>query len=171
MEISLLTPKCTLVPADFIDRGACREILGEVAIVSDEDEVICKDIPQFHAVLIYAFGSDSTRIVNEEIISDEDSPQSEMYFILRDLNKCPDYNKILCTWAEGHLYMAIAQGRTLLLANTYASPDFTTAQYFIFMAMKSLQLNPEVSTIYWRHPISKDSEMSLYHYFKSVDNL
>ena len=37
--------------------------------------------------------------------------------------------------------------------------------------MKSLQLNPEVSTITWRTPIDLEDEMSLYRYFKAVDRL
>jgi hypothetical protein len=72
---------------------------------------------------------------------------------------------------DGVLYLVIAQGKTLLLCNSFHAPDFTTAEYFIFMAMKKLQLNPEVSTISFRTPLSEDDEMSLYRYFKSVDQI
>lgn len=94
-----------------------------------------------------------------------------MYFILKDLPKCLDYNKIFCTWAEGYLYLAIAQGRTLLLANTYPAKDFATVQYYIFLSLKSLQLNPEISTVCFRSPLSKEDEMSMYRYFKAVEIL
>ena len=66
--------------------------------------------------------------------------------------------------------MAIAQGRSLLLANSYPAPDFVTAQYYILLAMKSLQLNPEVTTIRFRTPITADQEMALYRYFKAVES-
>ena len=56
------------------------------------------------------------------------------------------------------------------LANSYKAPDFTTAQYFIFLALKSLQLNPEVTTIRFRHPLSAENEMALYRYFKAVES-
>ena len=69
------------------------------------------------------------------------------------------------------LYLAIAQGRTLMLCNVYPASDFTTAQYFIFLAMKKLQLNPEMSTICFRTPLDHEQQMSLYRYFKSVENL
>ena len=49
--------------------------------------------------------------------------------------------------------------------------DFTTAEYFIFLSLKRLQLNPEVSTISWRTPITAEEEMSLYRYFKAVEQL
>jgi hypothetical protein len=82
-----------------------------------------------------------------------------------------EYNKILASYMDGILYLAIAQGKSLLLCNTYQAPDFTTAEYFIFLAMKKLQLNPEVSTISFRTPLTEDDEMSLYRYFKSIDQL
>jgi hypothetical protein len=72
---------------------------------------------------------------------------------------------------DGVLYLVIAQGKSLLLCNSYQAPDFTTAEYFIFLAMKKLQLNPEVSSICFRTPLSEEDEMSLYRYFKSVDQL
>ena len=59
----------------------------------------------------------------------------------------------------------------MLLANTYEAADFTTAEYYIFLAMKSLQLNPEVSTICWRKPVGAEEELSLYRYFKAVEVL
>ena len=65
----------------------------------------------------------------------------------------------------------MAQGKTLLLANVYKAVDFTTAEYFLFLALKTLQLNPEVSTISWRTPLSSEEEMSLYRYFKAVEVL
>ena len=95
----------------------------------------------------------------------------EMWYILKDLEKCPDYNKILCSWMDGWLYLAIAQGGTLLLANAFQADDFTTAEYFVFLAMKKLQLNPEVSSICFRTPLVYENEMSLYRYFKSVETL
>ena len=43
--------------------------------------------------------------------------------------------------------------------------------YNIFLAMKKLQLNPEVSTICFRTPLDEEEEMSLYRYFKNVEQI
>ena len=69
------------------------------------------------------------------------------------------------------VYLTVAQGKSLLLCNSYQAPDFTTAEYFIFLAMKRLQLNPEVSTIAFRTSLTEEEEMSLYRYFKNVESL
>jgi hypothetical protein len=37
--------------------------------------------------------------------------------------------------------------------------------------MKKLQLNPEMSSIYFRTPLDQDQEMSLYRYFRNVEQM
>lgn len=171
MEISLLTPRCTLVPGSFFKPDRSRGMLSEVTVLRDDDEVKHVEVPQYDAVLVYASAPDTGTSVVESTVSGGGDPLPEMFYILRDLGLCGEYNKILCTWREGLLFLGIAQGRTLLLANVFEAPDFTTAEYFIFLALKQLQLNPEVSTICWRHPLGAEDEMSLYRYFKAVETL
>ena len=84
---------------------------------------------------------------------------------------CPEYNKILCSRVGDRLYLGVAQGKSLLLANSFPAADFTTAQYYIFLSLNSLQLNPEFSTICWMTELDAGEEMSLYRYFKSVVRL
>lgn len=150
----------TLVPSSFFNPAAEREALAEVAQLKDSDETRHIGIPQYDAVLVYSVDGDSG-------VSDP----PEIYGIIEDLQKCTEYNKILCSISGGFLHMAIAQGKSLLLANSYPAGSFATAEYFIFLAMKSLQLNPEVSTICFRSELSPEDEMSLYRYFKAVDRI
>lgn len=173
MEISLLTPKCTLVPAHFFEPDSARNALEDVVNLDDRDEVKYLEVSQYDAVLIYADseGGVYPKEINEDVSGEGHDALPEMFHILRDLPKCREYNKILATYRDGHLYLAIAQGNSLLLSNVYQAQDFTTAEYFLFLAMKSLQLNPEVSTVYWRMPVGAEEEMSLYRYFKSVDRV
>lgn len=145
----------TLVPRQFFNPEDSSRILSEVGIVAADEEVRYVDIPQFDAILIYT-------------VSGKDDSFPEIFFVLRDLQSCSEYNKILCSWKSGRLDLAIAQGKTLLLANSFRAEQFSTAEYYIFLAMKSLQLNPEVSTISFRGSVSADDELSLYRYFKAV---
>lgn len=149
----------TLVPSGFFDPAAERETLAEVANIKEGTKVEHIDIPQYDAVLIYTVGEDSD--VSGLVMAD----------ILRALPGCSEYNKILCSIADDNLYLAIAQGKSLLLANSYKVQNFTSAEYYIFLALKSLQLNPEVSTICWMSSLDADDEMSLYRYFKAVEQI
>ena len=95
----------------------------------------------------------------------------ELYWILKSLKDVSEYNKIIASYMDGYLYLAIAQGKSLMLCNSFEAPDFTTALYHIFRAMKRLQLNPEVSPIFFRTPLTEDQVMTLYNYFKSVEEI
>ena len=159
MEVSILTSACTLVPVHFFNTTSARDTLAEVACLKDGDAVKWAEVPQYDAVLLYA-------VENERV---EALP--ELWYVLQDLPGCRDYNKIVASYKEGRLYLAMAQGGSLLLANVFDAPDFTTAEYYIFLAMKQLQLNPEVSTICMRSLIGPEEEMSLYRYFKSVEQI
>ena len=102
---------------------------------------------------------------------DKARPLPELYHMLMALEQIQDYNKIMASYKDGYLYLVIAQGRTLLLCNAFQAQDFTTAEYFIFHAMKKLQLNVEMSTIHFRTSLTEDEEISLYRYFKNVEQL
>ena len=158
MAGSILTGKCTLVPQNFFRQDKAREILSEVVLLDADDAVYSMDVPEWEAVLVYAAkpGQDGV---------------PELYEVIRHLSDCNEYNKIVASHKNGRLYLAVAQGHSLMLANTYEAPDFTTAEYYIFLAMRSLQLNPEVSTICLASPIGPEEEMSLYRYFKTVEPL
>lgn len=146
----------TLVPSNFFDPARELEALKEAGEVMEGCGTGHMDIPQYDAVLVYT--------------KDEDGVASftTVAEMLQRLPACPEYNKILCRRYAGRIYLAIAQGKQLLLVNAFDAADFTTTEYFIFLAVKSLQINPEVSTISWSGELSGTEEMSLYRYFKSV---
>ncbi len=176
VDISLFTPKCTLVPEAFFDSAEAGKMLSEVVPLRAGDAVSHVAVPEFGAVLLYSNSIDESlsRVLSQTVLltSGESVPvYPELYYILKGLPSCPEYNRILASYRDGYLHLAVAQGKTLLLANVYEAADFTTAEYYLFLVLKTLQLNPEVSTISWRTPLSQEEEMSLYRYFKAVEVL
>ena len=176
VEVSVFTPKCALVPSQFHLPENSRQMLADVTMLADEESVEYVSVPEFAAVLLYSntgVGSIS-RVVSETVLRVDGTkakPYPESYYMLKQLAEIPEYNKILASYKDEHLYLVIAQGKSLLFCNTFKAPDFTTAQYFIFLAMKKLQLNPEVSSVYFRTPLDCEQEMSLYRYFKNVEQI
>ena len=176
VEVSAFTPKFALVPSQFHDPSQMTQMLSEVADVSKDDVVEAVPVPQFASVLLYSETAAGTlpRVVSEMVLKTDGSRAEvlpEVFYMLSALDSIEDYNKIVISYMDGYLYLVIAQGRTLMLCNAYAAQDFTTAQYFMFLALKKLQLNPEVSAVYSRTPLSEDQEMSLYRYFKNVEHI
>ncbi len=174
--ISMFTHKFALIPSQFHNPDEARTMLEEVAAVTPEDNVVTVAVPQLASVLVYSdsVGGTLPRVIAEMVLRTDGSktrPLPEVWYMLSCLEQIGEYNKIVASYMDGWLYLVIAQGRTLLLCNAYAAPDFTTAEYFIFLAMKKLQLNPEMSTVYFRTPLAEEDEMSLYRYFKSVEQI
>lgn len=176
MEVSLLTPKVALVPTAFFDEAKARETLSETVALGNDDEVGHIGLPEYAAELVYSLsiGEMLSRTISQAVLDEEGKAARilpEMYFILKDLQKVDEYNRIVASYAAGYLHLGISQGRNLLLANVFRAADFTTAEYFLFMAVRKLQLNPEVSSVYFRTPLKEEEMMSLYRYFKSVERL
>ena len=176
VEISVSTPKCALVPEQFHSPENAREMLAEVAAIGEEDVVDFIPVPKFAAVLLYSIsvGGTLSRVITETVLRTDGTksrPLPELYYILDHLSDIKDYNKILASYVDDYLYIAIAQGKSLLLCNSFHATDFTTAEYFIFLTMKKLQLNTEMSSIYFRTPLTEDQELSLYRYFRSVEHI
>ena len=174
VEIAVFTPKSTLVPAQFHSSEAEYEMLAEVVNMKKGESVENIEVPEYGAVLIYSnqTGETLTRVVAETVLKSDGSKARVLpitYYMLKSLGSISEYNKILAAYMDGILYLALAQGGTLLLCNSFKAPDFTTAQYFIFLALKRLQLNPEMSTITFMTSLDEEQEMSLYRYFRSVD--
>ena len=176
VAVSLFTPKVALVPLPFFDESSARQSLEDTVILGEDDEVRHAAFPEYAAELVYSLsvGEMLSRTISQAVHDTEGGTAEvlpEMYYILKDLQKVDEYNRIVASYASGYLHLGIAQGRNLLLANVFRASDFTTAEYFLFMAVRKLQLNPEVSSVYFRTPLAEDEEMSLYRYFKSVERL
>ena len=176
VEISVFTPKFTLVPEQFFDPLAARELLSEVTSVEEREGVSFEALPGMKAVLVYSDPMKETlsgAVAQTVLRTDGEKARvlPEIWYMLSALDSVPEYNKVVAACADGYLYLVIAQGRSLLLCNSYQVPDFVTAEYFIFSAMKKFQLNLEMTVIYFRTPLGAADEMSLYRYFKSVDYL
>lgn len=176
VEISMFTPKFTLVPSQFHNPMEPGAILAEVTDLSSDDSVDTVAVPQFASVLVFSdsVGGSLPRVISEMVIRTDGCkvrPLPEVWYMLSDLEQIGEYNKIVASYMDGWLYLVIAQGRTLMLCNAFAAPDFTTAEYFLFLALKKLQFNPEMSSVYFRTPLDEEQEMSLYRYFKSVERI
>ena len=176
VEISLFTPKVALVPESFFGAQSARAALSEVCTLDETDFVETVPVPAQASVLVFSnsIGESLSKVLSQTVLPASGTPVRvlpEMYYLLGQLDSLPEYNKIVASWKDGWLHLVIAQGKSLRLANVFQAPDFTTAQYFLFLCLKQLQLNPEVSTVCFRTPLEPDAEMSLYRYFKSVVQL
>ena len=67
VEISLFTPKTTLVPSQFYSHENKRRYLSDVVRLSDSDPVDSVEIPELGAVLVYSnsVGETLSKVISE----------------------------------------------------------------------------------------------------------
>ena len=147
--------KYTLVPKEFFNGDV--QLLSQVVGVSPSETVKYVELPSFEAVLLFVPGPDGKEPV--------------IYDLLCELPGIHDFNKVLFTIEGSALHLAIGAGDRLLLANSYEAGDFTTALYFIFAAMNDFQINPRMTTLYYKGDVAYENQELLFSYFKGVERL
>ena len=70
VEISVFTPKCALVPAQFYNSAGMRAALEDVTYLSEMDHVESVQVPEFAAVLIYSnsIGETLSKVMSETVL-------------------------------------------------------------------------------------------------------
>jgi len=148
--------KFTLVPESFFDKEHARQILADAALLEEDAVVEYKELPQYKAVLIYS--GDGERAMS-------------LCRMLDVSYNLPDYNKVVVNFSSQIADIVIAQGKKLLLCNSFLATDNVTAQYFIFAALKQFQLNPEVTVLHFMEGTPISLQNDLFRFFKSVETL
>lgn len=155
MSKTVYSRECVLVPKEYFAREkACEYLLDFFPGVNTAK---IQTIASADKVLVY--------------VAENKEDVHELYNLLEASKNIKEYNKVVASYWEGILYLSISQGDTLLLCNTYSAVDFSSAEYFIFLAMQKLQLNPALTTIFFRTNLSLDEKISLSTYFKRVEEL
>lgn len=144
----------TLVPSEFFSERDAREILSEVVPLEEGEPLSFVSIPAMEAVMIYA-----------------GPVRPQAYEMLMSLCKLGGHNRIIAHYEDGWLCLVVSQGDSLKFCNCFKVSCFIDAEYYILMALKKLQLNPEQSTIYFTSPLSEDQTVSLLNYFKNAEPL
>lgn len=149
-----MTEKFTLVPSEFFSEETARETLSEVVLLEEGEPLSFLDVPSCQAVLVYA------------------GRRPAVYDMLMSLCKIRHHNKIIASVSDDVLSLVVAQGDRLQFCNCFKAGDFTTALYYIFMVLKKLQINPEISTLYFAScNVSQERLTALFRYFKSAEIL
>lgn len=175
VEVSVFTPLFTLVPSQFFNPDRAGILLGEVVELPEDSIVEFESVPDYEACMIYSFPfekkylEDKLGLFAKKDFSDKVLPHS--YFQISYLRSLPEHNKIIASYVDGYLYLTVGGGKDLLFCNSFKADTFTTAEYYIFLVVKALNMNPEASSITFLSQITREQEMSLYRYFKSVIKL
>ena len=148
----------TLVPSEFFSSEDAYRILSEVVPLKDTDIVQHIELPDYKAVLVYARQSDNKSPSEPPIAA-----------LLRFAPSISAHNRLVVSLDKEFIYIVLAEGKKLLLANAYPAIDIVTAQYFIFAALREFQINPRVTTLYFHGEIPAALTEEMFRHFRSVE--
>ncbi len=148
----------TLVPSEFFSPEDAHKILSEVVPLQDTDIVRHTELPEYKAVLIYVQKSE-----------DESTSELPIADLLHFAPTITAHNRLVVSLDKKYIYMVLAEGEKLLLANAYPATDIVTAQYFIFAALREFQINPRMTTIYFRGEVPPGLTEEMFRHFRAVE--
>ena len=148
----------TLVPSEFFSSEDVHKILSEVVPIKDTDIVRHIELPDYKAVLVYVQKSADK--------SDFEPPIADL---LRFAPTISGHNRLAVSLEKKNIYIVLAEGDRLLLANAYPAADFVTAEYFIFAALREFQINPRMTTIHLRGEIPSGLTEEMFRHFRAVE--
>ena len=168
-DVVVETPTFTLVPASLYDKESEKQILSQIHKVEDMDEVMSIDLPEHEAKLIYAIpNSISSRIFK---IQKKAKYTPIIYQMIKKVSEQMENNKVCIHFSKNHIHIVASERDRLLLANSFQTSDFITAQYYIFFVIKEVMFNPEFTTLQIVGEIDKNQKKSLSKYFKGVNTI
>jgi len=153
MDTFIDTEKYTLVPEDYMSGQDAAELLSALHD-TESASVYTVKVPAHHAVMIYALPHGEK----------EACPS-----VCRMLALLPEISvphKLLVRYMSGMVHVVLADKERLLLINTYAAPDFTSALYHIFLAMKEVMFEPDHTVFHWCGNVSPSDLAVVSDYFE-----
>jgi hypothetical protein len=160
------THKFTCIPRQIHKKGDELSALKRLFQIEDLEEINTVTLEEQEMVLIYAANSTMLNKIKE--YQPNISLYPSIYLYLRYLPLFKEHNKIFFQYIKDKVIITIAEGNKILLCNSYPAQHFNSALYFLLLALKEVQFNPEHTTVYISGNIRDLEILDISKYFSSV---
>ncbi|MDD4639021.1 MAG: DUF3822 family protein, partial [Bacteroidales bacterium] len=167
-KVTLLydTFKYALIPKHLYKAGEELGQLGKLHKLDDLEEIDVVEIPGKDIVVLFAVNSTFINLLKTKQPSFSIFPS--IYTPLLSLPTLYDYNKVYFNYSKGQLHLIIYEGVSLIYCNSFPATYFNTALYFLFLALKQTQFNPEQTTVFVSGNIPDTDILQLSKYFSKI---
>lgn len=141
MDTFIDTEKYTLVPENYFSGQDAAELLSALHDIGASSIYTVK-MPAHNAVMVYA------------LPYGEKEAYPSVCRMLALLPGITAPHKLLVRYISGMVHVVLADKDRLLLINSYAAPDFTSALYHIFLAMREVMFEPDHTVFHWCGDVS-----------------
>ncbi len=140
------TEKFTAIPARLYKKGDELKVLGKIHKLDELDEINTIKVLKENMVVLYAVNSTFINLIKHY------HPNFNLFpAIFLNLTYLPlfeEYNKLSFNYLKGVATIVGAEGDKIVYCNSFPAHHFNSALYFLFLALKEVQFNPETTTVY-----------------------
>jgi hypothetical protein len=160
------TVKYVLLPTKLYIKGDELNQLGKLYKIDDLEEIDVVELPGKDIVILFAVNSTFLNLIKK--IQPEYRIFPSIYPPLIYLPTYYDYNKIYFNYSKGQLHIIVYEGIRLVYCNSFPADYFNTALYFLFLALKQTQFNPEQTAVFLSGIIGSTDVLQLSQYFSKI---
>jgi len=165
-HVMIDTYKHTLIPSSLFQPDQSLEVLNQLFQTADLDEVNYSSVDTLDATCIYALPAPVSAAVFKH--QHKAGFYASVIPLLRYIMGRSEYSRALMHFTPSHVDLVLIQGERLLLCNSYDVDRFSTALYFLFLALKQWQLNPRSLSLYISGLFKPSHIKQLCSFFPSV---
>lgn len=160
------THKFTCIPKQMHKSGEELTILNRLFHIEDLEEINTITLQEEDMVIIYA--ANSTLLNKIKDYQPKIKIYPSVFLYLKYLPKFKEYNKIFFQYIKDKVIIIVSEGDKILMCSSYPAQHFNSALYFLHLALKEVQFNPEHTTVYINGNIKDLEILDISKYFSSV---
>ncbi len=160
------TEKYTPIPKRVHNNISELKVLESQHKLDDLDEIDTVELESENMSIIFA--ANSTFLNMLKTYQPEFNIYPLIYINLKYLPLFEEYNKISFHYIKGAVSIVASEGEKIIYCNTFPAFHFNSALYYLLLALKEVQFNPESTTVFVSGNI-RDLEMfDIAKYFSKV---
>jgi len=161
------TEKYSLIPAKLYQKGEELNEITKLHNIDELEEINTINIPKNEMVMIYAVSSTLLNLIKKYHSNLTIYPS--LYAYLNILPGLSGHNKLFFQHIGNVVTVVAAEKERIVFCNSFPVSNFSSALYFVLLALKQAQFNPELTTVYISGNIKDYEIFDITRYFARVN--
>ncbi len=158
--------KFVAIPSElYIKERAFREF-SKIHKLADLEYINTVDISRYNMKLLYCADSTLINIISQYHRNLNIYPAA--YLFISALPYFEGHNKVLFSFDGANVTILAMEGSKLIFMNSFPAVHFNSAFYFLMLAVKEIQFNPEQTTVFVNGKIADLEIADMAKYFSHI---
>lgn len=166
VEVIYNTHKYAIIPIKLFKKEEAHFQVQKLHSIDEFDEINTIEIPEQEMMIAFAVNSTFLNVIKK--VQPEFRVVPSVYQILNNIGLFEEHNKIFIQYHKGNVHIVVSEGNRVMYCNSFPALQFNTVLYYVFLAMKQVQLNQEQTTVYFSGNFREEDMANMTKYFPKV---